>query len=170
MRDFQGLCGLESPPRGTGGPRHGSRGNQPAGTDPTATFEEHRLLGVVIQALYEQAEVGRAELFEDAATATAWGDGDSLQIVMQNLSTDELSRIWDAGELAYQLSAAYIVRVLRLDPLDVMRTGPVKAPLALLGGCAGLDRPCALPWCALLGQLGAAWRAHHLGDARFGER
>jgi hypothetical protein len=104
----------------------GSRGQNPAQNDTAAAFEEHRLLGVVMQGLYDHAELGRAELFDDPTRPTVWGDRDSLQIVLESLPIEDLYRIWDSSELAYQLSATYRVRVLALDSLEELRSSRVE--------------------------------------------
>lgn len=103
----------------------GSRGTDPAATDAAAAFEEHKLLGIVMQGLYERAEVGRAELFEDPTRPPVWGPDDNLQVVLETLPIEDLYRIWDSSELAYQLSATYRVRVLGLDPVATSRGVPV---------------------------------------------
>lgn len=103
----------------------GSRGNQPAVNDAAAALEEHKLLGVVMQGLYDHAEVSRAELYEDPTKPPVWGEQDSLQIILESLPIEDLYRIWDSSELAYQLSATYRIRVLSLDSLEVIRTQPV---------------------------------------------
>jgi hypothetical protein len=103
----------------------GARGQNPAQNDAAAALEEHRLLGVVLQCLYDHAEVGRAELFDDPAKPSVWGDTDSMHIMLESLPVEEMYRIWDSSELAYQLSAAYRVRVLSLESLEVVRSGTV---------------------------------------------
>jgi len=103
----------------------GARGQNPAQNDAAAALEEHKLLGVVLQGLYDRAEVGRAELFDDPAKPVVWGDRDSLQIMLESLPVEDLYRIWDSSELAYQLSATYRVRVLGLESLEVLRAEPV---------------------------------------------
>lgn len=87
-------------------------------SDIVAAQEEARLLGAVLQACYEHAEVGRAELVEPAGQAV-WNDDDSLQIVLESLPVETHYRIWDAGELGYRLSVVYRVRVASLEPLEV---------------------------------------------------
>lgn len=103
----------------------GARGTDPAANDAAAALEEHKLLGIVMQGLYDRAEVGRAELFEDLTRPPVWGERDNLQIVLETLPIEDLYRIWDSSELAYQLSATYRVRVLGLDPSDSAATPPV---------------------------------------------
>jgi hypothetical protein len=93
-------------------------------TDASATQEEHRLLGLVMQCFYDHAEVGRGELFEQPTTPV-WQPTDTMQLVMESLPVEDHYRIWDAGELSYRLSVTYRARVLGLDPSRVQRTVPV---------------------------------------------
>ncbi|MEO8699975.1 MAG: DUF4255 domain-containing protein [Kofleriaceae bacterium] len=92
--------------------------------DPTATQEEHRLLGLILQCFYDHAEVSRAELFEDA-NKPVWQATDTMQIVMDTLSVEDQYRIWDSGELPYRLSVTYRARVLGLDSTLVHSSVPV---------------------------------------------
>lgn len=88
--------------------------NDPA-SDALAAREEARLMGAVLQALYDRAEVGRGDLME-TATAPGWGASDSLQILLQSLPVETHYRIWDAAELGYRLSLIYRARVTSLAP------------------------------------------------------
>jgi hypothetical protein len=99
-------------------------------SDSLASREEARLIGVVLQALYENAEIGRAELVE-SAVAPVWSPIDGLQLVLQTLPVDAHYRIWDAAELGYRLSLAYRVRVAALEP--------DPAPVAIPVGEAALE-------------------------------
>lgn len=103
----------------------GARGNDPMANDFAAAVEEHQLLGAVLQGFYDHAEVSRAELFEDPSRPLVWGATDALQIVLETLPIEDLYRIWDAGELHYQLSATYRVRVLGLESSEVLGSAPV---------------------------------------------
>lgn len=99
----------------------GARGQDAAANDAAAAIEEHKLLGIVLQGLYDHAEVGRAELFEDPTKPPVWGERDNLQVMLETLPIEDLYRIWDSSELPYQLSATYRVRVLGLDSSEVLR-------------------------------------------------
>lgn len=88
--------------------------NDPA-SDALASREEARLMGAVLQALYDKAEVGRGDLVE-TATAPGWGASDSMQLVLQSLPVETHYRIWDAAELGYRLSLIYRARVTSLAP------------------------------------------------------
>lgn len=103
----------------------GARGNDAANNDAAAAMEEHSLLGAVFQAFYDHAEVSRAELYEDPTRPLVWGPNDSLQIVLDTLPIEDLYRIWDAGELYYQLSATYRARVLSLESSEILGVAPV---------------------------------------------
>jgi hypothetical protein len=103
----------------------GSRGNQPAANDAAAALEEHKLLGAVMQGLYDAAEVSRPQLYDDPTRPPVWGDRDSLQITLDTVPVEDLYRIFDPGELAYQLSATYRVRVLGLESSEALRTSRV---------------------------------------------
>jgi|PlaIllAssembly_1097288.scaffolds.fasta_scaffold30503_1 Pvc16 N-terminal domain len=109
----------------------GVRNGDDAASDSLAAQEEARLLGAVMQACYEHAEVGRAELV-DSVLQPVWGDQDSLQIVLESLPIETHYRIWDAGELGYRLSAVYRLRVASLEPL-ALETGArvTEADLAM---------------------------------------
>jgi hypothetical protein len=100
-------------------------------SDGIAAQEEARLLGAVMQACYEHAELGRADLV-DSAVAPVWADRDGLQIVLESLPVETHYRIWDASEQGYRLSVVYRVRVASLDPLEQAAGGRVaEAELAV---------------------------------------
>lgn len=103
----------------------GARGNDPVANDESAALEEHKLLGIAMQALYDHAEVSRAELYEDLSRAPVWGERDALQISLDSLPIEDLYRLWDSSEIPYQLSATYRVRVAGLDSSEVQRSAPV---------------------------------------------
>jgi Pvc16 N-terminal domain len=94
----------------------GVRNADGVASDAVAAQEEARLLGVVLQACYESAELGRPQLV-DSAAQPVWDDQDGLQIVLESLPVETHYRIWDAAELGYRLSVVYRVRVAALDPL-----------------------------------------------------
>ncbi|MEO8553111.1 MAG: DUF4255 domain-containing protein [Kofleriaceae bacterium] len=104
----------------------GARDRDPLTKDELASFEEHKLMGLVLQALYDKGELGRAELYDDPAlTAPAWGAIESVQVLHETLPIEDLYRIWDSSELAYQLSAAYRVRIVGIDSTAVRAAPPV---------------------------------------------
>ena len=102
----------------------GARGTDPVDTadDQTATQEEARMMGAILQAFYESAEINRSGLFGAGAV---WAPEDGLQIVMETLPIDGHYRIWDASELGYRLSLVYRVRVASLEPRPPLPATPV---------------------------------------------
>lgn len=46
----------------------------------------------------------------------AWGADDVIQLIPEEISNEDLMRIWDAIEPEYRLSLSYIARVVRIDP------------------------------------------------------
>lgn len=102
----------------------GVRNPADVASDSLASREEARLLGVVLQALYERAEVARAELAE-SAIAPVWGPIDAMQVTLQSLPVETHYRIWDAAELGYRMSLAYRVRVASLEPDPAPAAPPV---------------------------------------------
>ena len=49
------------------------------------------------------------------STEAGWGTGEFIQIIPEELSTEDLMRIWDALEPKYRLSVSYVARVVRID-------------------------------------------------------
>jgi hypothetical protein len=83
--------------------------------------EEHSLLAWSMQQLYLHPLLDTSLIGEDAS----WEQGDSIQIVPAELSTEDIMRIWDALQPSYRLSVTYIARVVRLD----RKTGPDHLPV-----------------------------------------
>lgn len=109
----------------------GVRNGDDLPSESLAAQEEARLLGIVMQSCYDNAELGRAELFETPPPAIpVWAPHDGLQIVMQTLPIDAHYRIWDAAELGYRLSLVYRVRVASLEP-SLPPPGPPVTEAAL---------------------------------------
>lgn len=46
----------------------------------------------------------------------AWTSDDLIQLVPEEISTEDLMRIWDTLEPNYRLSLSYIARVIRINP------------------------------------------------------
>lgn len=105
--------------------------------DAQAAQEEHRLLGVALQAFYDHAEISRAELIEDP-NIPIWEPTDNVQLVLESLPVEDHYRIWDSGELDYRVSLTYRVRVLGLEPSRRDLVSPViEAEYAWQPGLGG---------------------------------
>lgn len=54
-----------------------------------------------------------------------WGETESLQLIPEEMSTEDLMRLWDSLPGDYRLSAPYLLKTLRLAPVQP----PSEAPL-----------------------------------------
>lgn len=102
----------------------GARPSPSAAHDAVAAAEEARLLGLILQTFYANAELGTGDLFEDPAVPV-WNVGDGLQILLESLPVEDQYRIWDASELGYRISVTYRVRVANLEALAQPAGPPV---------------------------------------------
>jgi hypothetical protein len=57
----------------------------------------------------------------------AWTAEDLIQLIPEEIETDELMRIWDTLDPKYRLSLSYIARVVRIDADQVRDERPVVA-------------------------------------------
>ena len=55
-----------------------------------------------------------------------WGNDDTVQVIPEEMSTEDLMRVWDSLPGDYHLSSPYIIKTLRLEP----EQAPTEAPLA----------------------------------------
>jgi hypothetical protein len=84
------------------------------------TADELRLAGLVLQTLYEEAELGPAQL-----QGSSWDLGDSVQLILESLSSEEHYRVWDTVGLPYRLSLTYLARVIGIEPRTRTQIAPV---------------------------------------------
>lgn len=91
-----------------------------------STADELVLAGRVLQTLYESAELGPAQL-----QGASWDPGDSVQLVLESLSSEEHYRVWDTVNLPYRLSLTYLARVVGIEPRT--RTPIVPVGIATIG-------------------------------------
>jgi hypothetical protein len=78
--------------------------------------DEQRILGRVMQALYEDALFSGPELRGDPAPAGLVGSTDVLAVTLDPLTLEERSRIFHAIQQPYRLSLSYQVRVANIHP------------------------------------------------------
>jgi hypothetical protein len=82
--------------------------------------DEHQILGAALQALYDQAELGRGDL-----VGSSWLPDDSVQLILETLSLEEHFCIWETVQLPYRLSLTYIARIIGIAPSETETTSPV---------------------------------------------
>ncbi len=75
------------------------------------TRDEFRIVGRVLQVLYDHAEIGPAEL-----QGPSWTPADSVQLVLDSLPLEDHFRIWETTNLPYRLSLTYCARVIGIEP------------------------------------------------------
>lgn len=94
---------------------------------------EALVLAWTMRQLHETPVLDASILGADAA----WAPDDVVQLIPEEISNEDLMRIWDALEPRYRLSLSYIARVVRIDP-DApavgRRTVATRFDYALPGG------------------------------------
>ena len=83
--------------------------------------EEHRILGSAMQCL-ETAPSLSGPLLNSSGEFDA---GESVQLALEEISTEAVMRMFDSLPTDYRLSVPYIARVLRLDGRIAAPEGPV---------------------------------------------
>ncbi|MHA6485337.1 DUF4255 domain-containing protein [Paenibacillus sp. strain BS8-2] len=76
----------------------------------TRTLDEHRLLGKVAQILHDNS-VLRGPMLEGTLADSDVG----LKIVPMQYSTEDMTRLWQFGDVPYKLSLVYKIGPLHLD-------------------------------------------------------
>lgn len=70
----------------------------------------HRLMGKVLQVMYDHAILRGADL-----QGSLMGTTSQLRVVLETLTLEELSLVWDALSEPYQLSVSYMVQLASID-------------------------------------------------------
>ena len=84
---------------------------------------EHLALAWTMRQLHQTPVLEGSILSRDAA----WAADDVIQLIPEQLSNEDMMRIWDALEPDYRLSLSYIARVVRIDPDQSADHRPVVA-------------------------------------------
>ncbi len=58
------------------------------------------------------------------AADSRWGERDRVQVIPEEMSTEDLMRVWDSLPGDYRLSAPYLVKTLRLEPVVAVTQSP----------------------------------------------
>lgn len=82
---------------------------------------EQRMLGRVLQILYDDAVLAGSDLLGVLAGTSA-----ILNVSLQPLTLDDRARVWWAIGQTYRLSVNYEVRVANIDPETELTTAPVR--------------------------------------------
>jgi len=84
------------------------------------TRDELKLMGRILQVLYDRRELGAADL-----VGVSWEPDDTVQLLLESLPLEDHYRIWDANEVPYRLSLTYLARVVGLTSNEVVNEAPV---------------------------------------------
>jgi hypothetical protein len=87
-----------------------------------APREQQLVLGKVMQIFHDRAVLEGSDL--SAAMAAA---GEEIRVVLNPVTLDEASQIWQAIDMSYRLSVCYVVRVAIVDSMRSRATQPVTA-------------------------------------------
>ena len=88
----------------------------------TSAQAEHTILGWTLQQLQSSPILDNSVLTSEGG----WGATENIQLVLADLSLEDILRIWDALGPKYRLSVGYLARVVRIDRATVA-AGPVVA-------------------------------------------
>ena len=100
----------------------------------TDALAEHTILGWAIRQLHMHQTLSQSDLTPDGG----WEPGDLVQVIPNEISNEDLMRIWDAVDPGYRLSVSYVARVVRIDANVQPDAQPVVAKS--LRFAAGNDR------------------------------
>jgi hypothetical protein len=84
--------------------------------------EQQIVLGKIMQVLYDRALMEGPDL---AGVLSA--QGQSMRIMLNPVSLEETTRVWQALEIPYRLSLCYVVRVAMIDSTSEEKGQPVLA-------------------------------------------
>lgn len=87
---------------------------------------EHLVLGRALQAIEDTPILSGPLLM----IATDWAPNESLQLVLEDIDTEALMRIFDSLPVDYRLSVPYVARVIRIDGSRLPAEPPVVTAIA----------------------------------------
>jgi hypothetical protein len=86
-------------------------------------LHEQTILAWLMSFLHEHPVFDRSSLTIDAQ----WDSDEQIQLVQEEMSNEDLMRIWEALQPNYRLSIPYVARVIRIDPAEQGSDRPVVA-------------------------------------------
>ena len=85
-------------------------------------------------AMVELANEGQIDVSEIAGTDSDWGEREILTVTPEEMSTEDLMRIWDVFEAQYTNSVPYVLRTVRLRLRRPLAEGPPVKTRVYPGG------------------------------------
>lgn len=122
-----------------------ARGSDQNGPAPELPVNLHFLLiaagssatieaDLISWAMLELANDGQLDISHLSPVDDNWGDRELLNIVPEEMSTEDLMRIWDVFETPYTVTVPYIARTVRLRLKTPATIGPAVVTRVLPGG------------------------------------
>jgi hypothetical protein len=87
---------------------------------------EHRIIGRTMQVL-ETTPVLSGPLLESSGN---WAPTESIQLVLEEISTEAVMRTFDSLPTDYRLSIPYIARMVRIDSIAPAELFPVRSAIS----------------------------------------
>jgi uncharacterized protein DUF4255 len=87
---------------------------------------EQILLAWAMQVLGSGTELDIADIIDHVADRE-WGEQDKIQVIPEDMSTEDFMRIWDSLPHDYILSSPYILKTVRLEPVKEMPSPRVES-------------------------------------------
>lgn len=92
----------------------------------TSGDSEVAYLTAAMQAIGSTLVLGAGDI---GAADPGWGADETVQVLPEDMSTEDLMRLWDSLPGDYRLSAPYLVKTIRLLPHNVQPDGPLVRSL-----------------------------------------
>jgi hypothetical protein len=92
--------------------------------------DQQIVLGKTMQILYDRSSLEGTDL---AVGSSLRAEGEAVRIVLNPVTLEETTRVWQALEMSYRLSVCYVVRVAMLDSTRRQNRQPVVEKIADYG-------------------------------------
>jgi len=76
---------------------------------------QHRILGLAMRTLEDASVMSAARLNHFGTESDVFQPSETVELIFQTLSLQDLSNLWSAFKISVPLSVAYIVRVIGID-------------------------------------------------------
>lgn len=90
--------------------------------------EQQIVLGKAMQVLYDRPTIAGKDPTSSLSTS-----GEVVRIILNPVSLEETTRVWQALEMSYRLSVCYVVRVALVDSTSQQSYVPVAQKIAAFG-------------------------------------
>ena len=97
----------------------------------TSTDQEIAHLTAAMQVIGSTLVLGAGDV---GAADPGWGPDETVQVLPEDMSTEDLMRLWDSLPGDYRLSAPYLVKTVRLRPDLDLPDGPLVRTLVFPTG------------------------------------